>query len=60
MDWSAPDASTENIALGESGDPASPWYRDQWAAWYGGTTFPLPFSQATVAAQVTHTLQLVP
>ena len=60
MDWSAPDASTENISLGESGDPASPWYRDQWPAWYGGTTFPLPFSPTAVAAQTTHTLQLVP
>jgi penicillin G amidase len=60
MDWSAPDASTENIALGQSGDPLSPWYRDQWPAWYGGTTFPLPFSPQTVAGQTTHTLQLVP
>jgi penicillin amidase len=60
MDWSAPDASTENIVLGESGDPSSPWFQDQWPAWYGGTTFPLPFSLAAVAAQTTHTLQLVP
>jgi penicillin amidase len=60
MDWSAPDASTENIVLGESGNPASPWFRDQWAAWYCGTTFPLPFSAPAVAAQTTHTLQLVP
>jgi len=60
MDWSDPDASTEDIVLGESGDPLSPWYRDQWPAWYGGTTFPLPFSPAAVASQTTHTLQLVP
>jgi penicillin amidase len=60
MDWSAPDASTENIALGESGDPASIWFRDQWQAWYQGTTFPLPFSPSAVAAQTTHTLRLVP
>jgi penicillin amidase len=60
MDWSAPDASTENIVLGESGDPLSPWFSDQWPAWYGGTTFALPFSQAAVAAQTTHTLQLAP
>jgi penicillin G amidase len=58
MDWSAPDASTENIVLGESGNPMSPWFRDQWPAWYGGTTFPLPFS--TVNPQPAHTLQLVP
>jgi penicillin amidase len=60
MDWSAPDASTENIALGESGDPASPWFKDQWPAWYSGTTFPLPFTAPAVAAQTSHTLRLVP
>jgi penicillin amidase len=60
MDWSAPDASTEDIVLGESGNPASPWYRDQWAAWYGGTTFALPFSPDAIAGQTTHTLRLVP
>lgn len=60
MDWSAPDDSTENIVLGESGNPTSPWFRDQWSAWYGGTTFALPFSAPAVATQTTHTLQLVP
>jgi len=60
MDWSAPDASTENIVLGESGNPASPWFRDQWPAWYGGTTFPLAFSPEAVASQTTHTLELIP
>jgi len=60
MDWSAPDTSTENITLGQSGNPLSPWFRDQWPAWYNGTTFPLPFSQHAVASQTAHTLQLVP
>ena len=60
MDWSDPDGSTENIVLGESGDGASPWFRDQWNAWYGGTTFALPFTPAAVSKQTTHTLQLVP
>lgn len=60
MDWSAPDSSTENITLGQSGNPLSPWFRDQWPAWYNGTTFPLPFSQHAVASQTAHTLQLVP
>jgi penicillin amidase len=60
MDWSAPDSSTENIVLGESGDPASPWFKDQWPSWYGGTTFALPFSPAAVTSQTTHTLRLVP
>jgi penicillin amidase len=60
MDWSNPDGSTENIVLGQSGDPASPWFRDQWPVWYGGTTFAEPFSSSAVAAQTAHTLQLVP
>ena len=60
MDWSAPDSSSENIVLGESGNAASPWFRDQWAAWYGGTTFAMPFSAAAVEQQTTHTLRLVP
>jgi penicillin G amidase len=60
MDWSNIDGSTENIALGESSDPLSPYYRDQWNAWYNGTTFALPFSPAAVAAQTTHTLTLTP
>ncbi|HEY9128053.1 MAG TPA: penicillin acylase family protein, partial [Acidobacteriaceae bacterium] len=60
MDWSAPDASTENIVLGESANPMSPWYRDQWPAWYNGATFALPFTDGAVVAQTTHTLELAP
>jgi len=60
MDWSNIDGSTENIVLGESGNPFSPWFRDQWNDWYGGTTFALPFSPAVVAAQTRHTLRLLP
>ena len=39
MDWSNVDGSTENIVLGESGNPYSPYFRDQWKDWLGGTTF---------------------
>jgi penicillin amidase len=60
MDWSQVDGSTENIVLGESGNPYSPYFRDQWKDWYGGTTFALPFSPAAVAAQTRHTLRLLP
>jgi len=60
MDWSDVDGSTEDIVLGESGDPYCPYYRDQWKDYYSGTTFPLPFSEAAVAAQTHHTLRLVP
>jgi penicillin amidase len=60
MDWSDVDGSTENIVLGESGNPFSPYFRDQWSDWYGGTTFALPFTQAAVTAQARHTLLLEP
>jgi penicillin amidase len=60
IDWSNPDAATENIVMGQSGDPLSPYYRDQWPCWYNGKTFALPFSDAAVQAQTTHTLRLLP
>jgi penicillin amidase len=60
MDWSNIDGSTENIVLGESGNPYSPYFRDQWNDWYNGTTFALPFTPAAVAAQTRHTLRLLP
>ena len=60
MDWSNIDASTENIVLGESGNPYSPYFRDQWNNYYAGTTFALPFSAPAVAAQTRHTLRLMP
>jgi penicillin G amidase len=60
MDWSNIDGSTEDIVLGESSNPYSPYFRDQWKDYYGGTTFALPFSAAAVGAQTKHTLRLVP
>jgi penicillin amidase len=60
MDWSNIDGSTENIVLGESGNPFSAYFRDQWNDYYAGTTFALPFSPAAVAAQTRHTLRLLP
>jgi penicillin G amidase len=60
MDWNNIDGSTENIVLGESSNPFSPYFRDQWNDWYNGTTFALPFTPSAVAAQTTHTLRLLP
>ena len=60
MDWNNIDGSTENIALGESGNPLSPYFRDQWSDYANGRTFPLPFSPSAVAAQTRHTLRLLP
>jgi penicillin G amidase len=60
MDWSNVDGSTEDIVLGESGNPLSPYFRDQWQDYYNGRTFALPFTSAAVAAQTVHTLRLLP
>jgi penicillin amidase len=60
MDWGSPDGATENIVMGQSGDPASPYFRDQWPYWYGGKTFALAFTEGAIAASTTHTLRLIP
>ena len=60
IDWSSPDTATENIVMGESEDPLSPYYRDQWTYWYNGKTFALPFSDAAIQHQTAHTLRLTP
>jgi penicillin G amidase len=60
VDWSNVDGSTENIVMGESGDPLSPYFLDQFPSWYSGRTFAMPFTEAAVAASTTHTLRLVP
>ena len=60
IDWANPDAATENIVLGQSGDPLSPYYRDQWPFWYHGRTFTLPLGDAVVQSQTAHTLTLTP
>ena len=60
MDWSDVDGSTENIVLGESGNPLSEYFRDQWKDWYGGTSFALPFTDGAVAGAARHTLRLEP
>ncbi len=59
-DFADLDHSTENIVMGESGDPKSPYFGDQWGSWYGGSTFTLPFTAGAVRAAATHTLRLLP
>ena len=59
-DLSNLDQSTLNIVLGESGNPVSPYYMDQFSAWLHGTSFPLPFRDQAVSAAATHTLTLHP
>ncbi|HML17595.1 MAG TPA: penicillin acylase family protein, partial [Bryobacteraceae bacterium] len=43
VDLSNLDNSLENITIGESGQPLSRHYRDQWPAYYGATSFPMQF-----------------
>ncbi len=59
-DLADPDRSTLNLVVGESGNPMSPWFLDQFQAWYHGTTFPFPFTSTAAHATTTHTLTLTP
>jgi penicillin G amidase len=54
------DDSVSNIVTGQSGQLFSPHYMDQWKAWYGGSSFPLPFSETAVRSAAAHTLTLQP
>jgi penicillin amidase len=59
-DLASLDQSTLNLVLGQSGNPLSPWFMDQWSAWYNGTTFPLPYTAPAIDQSTTHTLTLTP
>ncbi len=54
------DESTLDLVTGESGIFLSPHYMDQWAAWYGGSTFAFPFSPDAVEQHRTHEMTLEP
>ena len=54
------DQSTLNLVTGEAGNFMSPYYMDQWQAWYEGTTFTLPFTSQAVSATAAHRLVLQP
>ena len=54
------DESTLNTVTGQGGNFLSPYYMDQWKAWYEGTTFTLPFSAKAVDAAKAHRLLLQP
>jgi penicillin G amidase len=54
------DQSTLNLVTGQGGNFLSPYYMDQWKAWYEGTTFTLPFSAKAVDATKAHRLVLEP
>ena len=54
------DGSTLNLVTGEAGNFLSPYYMDQWSAWYRSYTFPWPFSQPAVEKARTHQLVMEP
>ena len=54
------DASTLNVVTGQGGNFLSPYYMDQWKAWYEGTTFTLPFSKDAVEKTKAHRLEIDP
>ncbi len=54
------DHSTLNIVTGQGGNFLSPYYMDQWKAWYEGSTFLLPFTSQAVDASSGHRLMLQP
>jgi len=54
------DQSTLNTVTGQGGNFLSPFYMDQWKAWYEGSTFQLPFTSHAVEASSAHRLVLEP
>jgi penicillin G amidase len=54
------DHSTLNLVTGQGGNFLSPYYMDQWKAWYEGTTFTLPFTPRAIDATKAHLLILQP
>jgi penicillin amidase len=54
------DQSTLNTVTGQGGNFLSPFYMDQWEAWYGGSTFTLPFTTHAIEANCAHRLLLEP
>jgi penicillin amidase len=60
VDLSTLEHSVQNITLGESGQVFSPYYQDQFDAWYNGRSFPMSFSDAAVDQATVHKLLLGP
>lgn len=54
------DNSLMEISTGESGQFASPYYRDQFPEWFAGHGIPAPFSEAAEDKVRAHRLMLVP
>jgi penicillin amidase len=55
-DLAAPEGTLANLPTGESGDPASPFYLDQFQSWLHGSSYTLPLDRPVAV----HTLTLLP
>ena len=54
------DATRHVIPLGESGDPKSPYFKDQFQQWLNDSPPPFPFSKAAVEKTATNVTVLAP
>jgi penicillin amidase len=54
------DQSTLNLVTGEAGSFLSPYYMDQWNAWYQGFSLPSPFSPEAIERTRAHQSRLEP
>jgi len=54
------DLTRQGIALGESGDPKSPFWKDQLENWKSGSTQVFPFSREAVEKAAKETIVLTP
>ena len=60
MDVGEWDRSVAVLAGGQSGNPLSPHYADQFEVWRRGEAVPLAFGEEAVAAATVSTLRLEP
>jgi penicillin amidase len=60
VDFSNFENSMQNITLGESGQVFSPYYKDQFEAWYTGHSYPMLFGDSAVEQGTVHKLILEP
>jgi penicillin amidase len=60
VDLADPDRTTLNVTMGQSGNPGSPFFLDQFPLWLRGTTLPFVYSEAAAQSAATHTLTLAP
>jgi penicillin amidase len=60
VDFSDLERSVQNLTLGESGEVFSPYYKDQFEAWYTGRSFAMPFGDAAVDQASVNKLVMMP